>query len=129
MGNVSVYKWADGRKKKQSGVDCTAADKMDIELNFDFFIRAFEEEFDIFFSAFANKNNLFPRTQSETQDDDVAPDLERAERVQLMMEGMEKHTLSKMLEEWFNSLWHGVTKQKNSVCDTVSQTEYIPKAI
>ena len=56
-GCVGTY---TGRKRKKLGAECTAAERMEIEANYEFFKAAMSEELEIFFSAFAYKNNLFP---------------------------------------------------------------------
>lgn len=57
FGCVGTY---SGRKRKKMGTECTAAERLEIEANYAFFRAAMEEELEIFYSAFACKNNLFP---------------------------------------------------------------------
>lgn len=57
FGCVGTY---SGRKRKKMGTECTAAERLEIEANYAFFKAAMEEELEIFYSAFACKNNLFP---------------------------------------------------------------------
>ena len=57
FGCVGEY---SGRKRKKMGTECTAAERLEIEANYAFFKEAMKKELEIFYSAFANKNNLFP---------------------------------------------------------------------
>lgn len=57
FGCVGEY---SGRKRKKMGTECTAAEQLEIEANYAFFKEAMKKELEIFYSAFANKNNLFP---------------------------------------------------------------------
>lgn len=48
------------RRVKKLGIECTVVEKMEIELNYEFYKKAMVEELKIFFSAFINKNGLYP---------------------------------------------------------------------
>lgn len=90
------------RTRKKVGIECTTAEKLEIEASFEFFARAIKNEVDIFFIAFANKNNLFP-SENKVRDaikPEETPE-QKAKRLKatLMMEGMEIHQLQKMLEQ------------------------------
>lgn len=96
-GCVGAY---TGRKRKKVGAECTAAERMEIEANYEFFKAAMNEELEIFLSAFASKNHLFPpadkcppRKLEELTEEERA----RALKAGLMMEGMERHTLRKAI--------------------------------
>ena len=52
FGCVGTY---TNRKRKKMGADCTAAERMEIEANYEFFKAAMEKELEIFYAAFANK--------------------------------------------------------------------------
>lgn len=94
-GCVGTY---TGRKRKKLGADCTAAERLEIEANYAFFKLAMEEELELFYSAFANKNHLFPKNGSTKDLDELSPE-EKAKylKVGLMMEGMERRTLRKAI--------------------------------
>lgn len=94
-GCVGTY---TGRKRKKLGAECTAAERMEIEANYEFFKAAMSEELEIFFSAFAYKNNLFPPEEKcPKKKIEELTEEERAHvmKAGLMMEGMERHTLRK----------------------------------
>lgn len=84
-----------GYKQKKLGADCTAAERLEIETNYSFFKIAMKKELETFYSAFANKNQLFPPDEKcppETEEDRA-----KSLKARMMMEGMEKHTLHKAL--------------------------------
>lgn len=80
-----VYR-ASGRKvKTRLGADCAAAEKVEIELLFDFYTRLWERERDAFLSAFIQKHRIF------TIRDDIEPqEVSREEllKMQALMLGM-----------------------------------------
>lgn len=89
-----------GRKRKEMGADCTAAERLEIEANYAFFKAAMEQELEIFYSAFANKNRLFPsagKCPPKSEEELTPEERERALKAGLMMEGMERHTLRKAI--------------------------------
>lgn len=98
LGNVDTYKRAGGRHKL-IGAYCTAAQRIEIEMNFEFFRNAMEKELKTFYSAFCHKNRLFPPEEMarETMPEDEVSKLE-AMKIGMMMEGMERHTIKKMIE-------------------------------
>ena len=96
FGCIGSY---SGRKRKEVGIDCTPSQYIEIEADFAFYSAAMEEEMGIFYSAFINKNNLFPPPElaGESDDDDVEVDKARVMKVGAMMEGMELRTRHKSL--------------------------------
>ena len=52
-----------GRKRKQVGIECTAAERLEIQFDYDFFREALEEEMDRFFSAFLIKTGFSRRRE------------------------------------------------------------------
>lgn len=95
FGCVGEY---SGRKRKKMGTECTAAERLEIEANYAFFKEAMKKELEIFYSAFVNKNNLFPPADKvkPRSIEELSPE-EKAyyAKVGLMAEGMERHTLRK----------------------------------
>ena len=88
------------RTRKKVGIECTAAERIEIEMNYTFFKDALYSELDIFMSAFANKNSLFPPPDKvKDKNDDIPEDINHSLKVSFMAEGMEKHTLKKALTE------------------------------
>ena len=98
FGCVGKY---TNRKRKKMGADCTAAERMEIEANYEFFKEAMEKELEIFYAAFANKNRLFPSPDkledAEDSEEETPEKLARAIKIGAMMDGMERHTLRKAI--------------------------------
>lgn len=94
-GCVGAY---TNRTRKKLGIECTAAERLEIELSFEFYNTALEKELDRFYLAFLNKNHIFPETQIDEIPDTDEIDLEEAQRLSMMMAGMEEHTRRKALE-------------------------------
>lgn len=98
FGCVGAY---TNRKRKKMGADCTAAERMEIEANYEFFKAAMEKELEIFYAAFANKNRLFPSPDKledvEDGEEETPEKLARAMKIGAMMDGMERHTLRKAI--------------------------------
>lgn len=96
-GNADTYKRKGGRHKLV-GAYCTAYQRIEIEANYEFFKNAMEKEIETFFSAFCSKNRIFPpeEMQRENPDDEISE--WEVLKITMMMEGMERHTIKKMLE-------------------------------
>lgn len=76
---------------------CTKAEKIEIQANFDFYMRAMRKEMSIFFDAFMQKNNLFPE-KAKNKESCREPDLERILKMKMMMQGMDVHTRLKEIK-------------------------------
>ncbi|MEK3987439.1 DUF2786 domain-containing protein [Paenibacillus sp. FSL K6-3166] len=101
LGDCDFYSklGASKRKHKVLGAYCTAAERLEIELNFDFYKRAMQEELKLFYSAFMNKNKLFPSEEkAKATTSGKALSREEELRLSFMMEGMERRTMTKMIE-------------------------------
>lgn len=96
FGCIGTY---SNRPRKNVGVECTPAQYIEIEADFEFYRAALAEEMDIFYSAFLQKNDLFPPPELADQrpsgDDEV--DMERIEKMLAMMGGIEQRTRHKAL--------------------------------
>lgn len=100
MGDCVTYCRTNGkckRKHKVVGVDCTPAERLEIEISFEFFNAALQEEEKRFFRAFVQKNNIYPPQEKTTAE---GAELEKEEILKLaaMMDGMDVHTRRKMIE-------------------------------
>lgn len=99
FGCVGTY---TGRSRKKVGIDCTPAQYIEIEADFAFYSEAMEEEMGIFYSAFLQKNHLFPPPElarENTEEEDAeSMDFERIVKIQAMMDGLERHTRHKAIE-------------------------------
>lgn len=94
FGCVGAY---TNRTRKKSGIECTAAERLEIEFSFDFYKAALEKELDRFYIAFLQKNRLFPDKPIDDVPEIGEMDLEEAQRLSMMMAGMKEHTRRKAL--------------------------------
>jgi hypothetical protein len=101
MGDCPIYTRQGrntNRKHKVFGVDCTAAQRLEIEIALEFYKRAMKEDLNTFYLAFIQKNNLFPPlelTSDKTEDQSLTD--EELLKMQAMMAGMARRTLRKMI--------------------------------
>lgn len=91
----------DRRKRKPRFIDCTNAEAVEIQAKFDFFWRAYQEEENIFYRAFVQKNHLYTKPDNSDQESE-AEELSDEERVKLwkisqMMTGMDHHHFAKQI--------------------------------
>lgn len=97
LGDRELYNWK-GSRKKEVGVYCTAAEKTEIEITYDFYYRAIQEELETFLYAFYSKNHLFPPPNKKLIESNEPPiSMEELMKISNMMDGMAKHTLKKMI--------------------------------
>lgn len=96
-GCVGTY---TGRKRKQIGVTCTAAERLEIQFAYDFYREAMEKELERFYSAFLIKNEIFPPENMECEELPEPEGMSNEERMKLSMliEGMDRHTRWAALE-------------------------------
>ncbi len=78
------------RKHKKVAIDCTPAQYIEIEADFEFYRVALAEEMDVFFSAFIQKNKLFPPPEL-TRADQISSDIDMEHLLKMgaMMDGIE----------------------------------------
>ena len=78
-----------GRARKQVGIDCTAAERLEIEFSYEFYKAALEEEMERFYSAFLMKNDIFPACFQKAEEIPAA-EISRSEalKLQALMAGM-----------------------------------------
>lgn len=96
-GCVGSY---SGRQHKKVGIECTAAERLEIEISFEFYNAAIQTELERFYSAFLIKNQIYPPPgKSEV---DIPPPEERSDeeafKLAAMIAGMDEHTRRAMLE-------------------------------
>lgn len=89
------------RNKHRMGITCTPAEAIEIEGKFKFYWKAYNDEVDIFYNAFIQKNKLYVKP---SQDDDAEQkELTTEEKARLykmmnMMQGMDRHHYMRQLE-------------------------------
>ena len=93
-----------GRARKQVGIDCTAAERLEIEFSYEFYKAALEEEMERFYSAFLMKNDIFPPASKKAEEIPAA-EISRSEalKLQALMAGMGDHT--RRLQCWTVAKW------------------------
>lgn len=87
-----------GRQRKEVGVKCTPAQYIEIEADYQFYRKALEEELSVFYSAFIQKNELFPPPDLAGGLEDLGQvDLDVIMKMEAMMEGIEHRTRHKAI--------------------------------
>lgn len=84
-------------KRQRDGVYCTAAQALEIELEYEFHCRMFEEDLSIFLRSYVQKNHLFGPSSP-----DYKPSPEEKEKIlrAIQMErGLDQHVRRLMIEE------------------------------
>jgi hypothetical protein len=80
--------------RQKIGVYCTKAQKLEIELEFEFYERLFEKQQELFLSAFIQKQRIFPPDAPVNYADPTERDI----KVALMAEAIERKTRVAMIE-------------------------------
>lgn len=93
LGNVAEYKKS---RHKLVGVYCTNAKNIEIEITYDFYKNALNEELKRFYSAFINVNHIFHESSKASS---KAIDPVESFKLQQMMDGMDRHVMNNMIEE------------------------------
>lgn len=97
-----VYTHASGRgKRTERGVECTDAEALQIQIEFDFYNRLLIEEFSLFYRAFILKHNIFPDEDAAASVEVHSEPLTKDEisRMAMMIQGMQDRTLCKMITD------------------------------
>ncbi|MCD8362809.1 MAG: hypothetical protein LUC98_07610 [Lachnospiraceae bacterium] len=81
-------------KREKLGVYCTKAQKIEIDLEFDFYRKVFYEELEVFMIAFIQKQHIFPPDVPTGKCDD-----EKHMRALLMTGGIKKKSRTGLIEE------------------------------
>ena len=80
------------------GVDCTDAQRVEIEIARRFYAEAMEKDLDVFFVAFCKRNNLYPPNgETVSVDEMTSSEALQDKRATIMAAAMEEHTMRKML--------------------------------
>lgn len=93
--NSDRTQYKQPRTRQKIGIYCTKAQKLEIELEYEFYERLFEEQQKLFLSAFIQKQQIFPPDAPEID----AELTERDIQVALMAEGIERKTRAAMIEQ------------------------------
>lgn len=92
------------RTPTQILLKCLAHEALEVKETFHFFMKKYEEDEDIFYRAFVQKNGIYRKTKVEDEDEEDRPDTRtpeeeaRAWKVAQMAQGLEKHNKLKQIE-------------------------------
>lgn len=90
---------AKGTRQK-IGIYCTAAEKLEIELEFEFYSRVFDEELMDFVAAFISAQDIYPEDAPEANLNDYTPEeLKRIKKQAKYSQGIEKRRRAAMIEQ------------------------------
>lgn len=103
---VGIYKrnYKKGQKysgKKRCFVTCTPSQLLEIKAKHDFFWKHYQEEVEIFYSAFIQTQRLFAKSDpNDKSDEKPLTDEEKEElyKIMNMMQGMDRKVFNKQLE-------------------------------
>jgi hypothetical protein len=85
-------------KRQKIGIYCTKAQRIEIELEFEFYRNVFYEELPSFMSAFIQAQGIFP-TDAPCSNKDLSDFSEEELRQLQMAAGIKKRTRAAMIEE------------------------------
>lgn len=94
--HTAFYRTTGEREKV--GIYCTKAQKIEIELEFEFYRNVFYEELQVFMGAFIQAQKIFPEDAPKKDCDDLSELTEEDIRVMTMAEGIERRTRTAMIE-------------------------------
>ena len=70
--------------------EVTALEELEIRAKFDFYWRLYQQNLDMFFSAFVHKNHLYASNMPSSSDKEITPEeMERIRKIVAMMEGIQ----------------------------------------
>ena len=100
MGVCNTYtRKTNNRRERIIGVECTTTQQLEIDINYEFFKQAMNNELKIFYNAFVQKNNLFPPPELASKNNDKS-DLSKEEQMKMffMMQGIDRRAPHKQIE-------------------------------
>lgn len=85
--------------RQKIGYYCTRAQKIEIELEFEFYRNVFYEELDTFMNAFIQVQNIFPTDAPKCTPEKLSKEeMERLEKMLNMAKGIDKKSRVQMIE-------------------------------
>lgn len=92
-----TYRFGKGSKSIY-GIACTKAEGLQLQIEYDFYKALYEEEVELFQSAFIQKHRIFD-PHGGSDDAELTPEeIERIMRMQQMMNGMQDKSLNPLIE-------------------------------
>ena len=102
LGAAEPIKFYRSRGTRQKiGIDCTAAQKLEIELEYEFYSNVFDEEIITFMDAFIGKQKIYPEDaphRTIAREELTPEELAEWEKNQAYADGITKRTRAKMIE-------------------------------
>lgn len=95
MGDVPVYHWKGSRAKVKI-VACTKAEKLEIETAFDFYRHHLEDGLNKYYSAFIQREGIFPDSTKKRKD---TPARYLTPEEELLISAIQKHDRHKALSD------------------------------
>ena len=96
---TTIYKYQNEKKRKEIKRFLKLTDAQFIELTakFDFYWNKYENDLEIFYSAFIQRNELYVKGSSR-KEDLTKEEIEEINKVRAMMYGLDKHLFHKQIE-------------------------------
>lgn len=93
--------FGDQRKRGYLVLEVTAAEAIEIENKYDFYLQMFETEYEIFKSAFIRANNLYPKDSAEIKLSDLsAEEIEKHKKTIMMANSMDAKPYQRRLMDF-----------------------------
>ena len=93
-----TYTYRYGRGSRRTyGITCTAAQALQIKIEYEFYKTLWEEEVNFFMKAFIQKHRIFDCAAKPVNQDPM--DKEKLKRMASMMQGMQDRKINPMIEE------------------------------
>lgn len=93
-----IYRYKSGRGKyTQNAMECTKAEAVQIQIEFDFYKQLLKDEMEFFYRAFIQKHKIFG---TDMLPNASSPELSREQlfRMSMLINGMEDRTMRQMIE-------------------------------
>lgn len=97
--NKYLYKYSRGKGSKSTyGIECTKAQALQIQIEYEFYCELWKEEVAFFLEAFVQKHRIFaPKERAINKDGETMPE-EDLLRMKSMMDGMQNRAIVPMIE-------------------------------
>lgn len=92
-----IYRCGQGSRTTY-GIACTQAEGLQLQIEYDFYRALFEEELELFQSAFIQKHRIFDPNGGSDNAELTPEEIERILRMQQMMSGMQDKSLNPLIE-------------------------------
>lgn len=91
--------WERKDKRYQYAIDCTVAQEIEIREAFSFYAARYEQDLELFYSAFVQRNNIFPASGGVQMIGEMSPEeQERMRQMMMLAQNLPAHIRLKQLE-------------------------------